>query len=1298
MSGQRRTAWLSRGIEELLHELSKKEADDGACHFDVVIVGSGYGGAVAAAELAGCTTRREGASRPISVCVLERGKEYLSGMFPSRMAELPGHVRFSSPNATQPRGQREGLFDFRVGEDISALVASGIGGGSLINAGVMEAPGERAFEAWPPDIWPELRDTYLAKAKKHLGVSRISMHRNAGVVAKHAALHALARGMREVQEASITVAMRNGPNGEGVARRECKLCGDCATGCNHEAKESLDVNLLATAHRRGAHLFTGATVLRVARDAPRDAWLLEVVYTEDKLRRRQGLPLRLRARQVILAAGTFGSTEILMRSRCSGLGFSRQLGQRFSGNGDSLAAVYGQGRRVNNAADESMAYEKREIGPTITGIADLRDSKTPCLIEDLAIPGPLRRAFEEVITTSHILHELGKPDRDMHTRDGADPCAVDADALMNTAVVAMMGDDGAGGSLELVGAPETHAGDGAIRVRWPELRNHPVFDAQAKALEDMRKANARDARILPNPLWQLLPQSMAFLVENRRGPAFTVHPLGGCPIGAHGDDGVVNGHGEVFNPATPGSTAVWPGLAVLDGSIVRSALAINPALTIAALAFRAVEGLRKRWGYAPPAQTAGVHRTRPLFAAPRPPSPSRPTEIEIVERMSAPIVVSGKDGGRIDAAVELELRFSRTGLGDLLRRDEGSRVPLARQFIVREGTLRLYERTAWNDRRLGRIPKADPDRGLLVSAKLSGSLTALHRDETTMVQRGWRALRAYFLNRGVRDFWHWWWHERKDPDRGGPGAGSRWLGALALATRAGERRLLEYKLTAHTPRRGSAKDAASIDLEKLTAPDAIRGRKCLTYEVASNPWRQLMELALEAFPGVQGKPVLELDTNFLAAEGVPLLRIVGQQDQPGALADLFSFGAYFLRLLLMTHMWSFRKPDAAAPRQPQRLPGALPKLQAPEIRELELDRLPDGAPVRVRLTRYRPKTPAGPPVVLIHGYSTSGTCFAHPAVQPNMAGYLAGKGRDVWVVDLRTSIGMPTARWPWAFEDAALEDIPAAIEEIWRLCDRQPLDVFAHCIGSAMFSMAVLAEPGPAARFFRERTLLPHRVRRAVLSQIAPRLVMSPANIFRGYVMGYLRHYLPLADYDFRVPDAPGLADQLLDRLLATMPYPGEEFRVENPRWPCKKTPWVGTRHRMDALYGRAFTLADPRGQRIEQRVLEHIDDLFGPPSIETVSQTIQFARHGFVTNAAGRTYWTSAAAKARWRFPTLHLHGADNGLVDAATVAVIREDVRKMGLDFESRALEGFGHQDSLIGKDAGRFFAVVSEFLDQP
>jgi choline dehydrogenase-like flavoprotein/pimeloyl-ACP methyl ester carboxylesterase len=1315
------TAWLSRGFEELLYYLEKRGSSE-TFVFDVIIVGSGYGGAIAAAELAGSTMRTESTrgERKLRVCVLERGKEYLSGMFPAGLADLPAHVRYSTAGSPRPGGRREGLFDVRVGEDLSAIVANGLGGGSLINAGVMERPHPAVFHSWPHAVRDDLFRTYFDTAESLLGVHGNSIKLSPRPrPLKTQALEALARA--SFREASITVALTDQRNGEGVSLKECKLCGDCATGCNHGAKNSLDVNLLAKARRAGAHVFTGVTVLRIER-AGDDLWLLHTVHTDQHLRKRQGPPAVLRARKLILAAGTFGSTEILLRSQCDTLRLSPRLGQRFSANGDAITVVYGQNGDVNAVSDESDPPERRAVGPTITGLLDLRAKDgTGHVIEELAIPGALRRVFEETVTTVKTLHDLEHIDCKPHWPDAPthDPCAVDAKAIRSSSVLVAMGDDGAAGALELVERREADAGDGAIRIRWPGLRDAELFGAQIKQLQALVAASGAGGQVLPNPLWQLLPASMQFLFDDRRGPPLTVHPLGGCPMGDNADAGVVNHLGQVFDVAAdPLGERPFGNLAVLDGSIVRSALGINPALTISALALRAVESLRTQWGFASPRVPVKSLPERTRFREERPGAARRPTEIEVVERMTGAVKLKAKGWGRIPCVVELTLRFAKCSIADLVlpKKDEkdepapaGKPVPMQRTLELRGGEMRIFLENEWNAWRARGGSDEDLGKIVQVRAPLAGTLSFFQRECNRLWQRWLATLLPWWLNRGMRDSWQALTERRQRPRSPlGSEAAGLWsrLGwriksALALASRAGEVRLLEYRLRLKAD--ATCKASTPIRTEQFVRDSDILGLKRLTYGRRANPWRQLMEMRLKELAGaVHGRPVvLHLDTKYLAAQRVPLFKIVGQQDQVSALADLGSFLGYFLRLLINIHVWSFRRPDAPAAREPQRLPAAVEgRLPEPAITEIEVDRMRDGTPVRVRLTRYRPRNARGRPVVMIHGYSASGTTFAHHAVKPCMAEYFYRRKRDVWILDLRTSSGMPTARHPWTFEDAALADLPVAFDAIYREAQSDSLDVFAHCMGAAMFSMAVLAPPETGERFFRERSLMPRRVHRAVLSQIAPFVVMSPANIFRGYAMSYLRHFLPLANYEFRVRPDPGLVDQLIDRLLATLPYPKEEFDIENPLCPLRRTPFVGTRHRMDALYGRDFSLADRWGRALlNDKVLEYIDDLFGPLSIETVAQAIHFARSETITTRAGRNKYALPANMARnWTFPTMSIHGSENGLSDVATLARFEQKfMEQAGIKVEKHEFREFGHQDSLIGKKARKVFRVVFNFLSE-
>ena len=110
-------------------------------HYDVVIVGSGYGGGVAAARLAQAGKR---------VAVLEKGKEFPTGSFPTRLPDLHREIQVTGKRMRM--GSPSGLYDVRLGEHMHILVGCGLGGGSLINAGVALRPDSRV---WHDEIWPE---------------------------------------------------------------------------------------------------------------------------------------------------------------------------------------------------------------------------------------------------------------------------------------------------------------------------------------------------------------------------------------------------------------------------------------------------------------------------------------------------------------------------------------------------------------------------------------------------------------------------------------------------------------------------------------------------------------------------------------------------------------------------------------------------------------------------------------------------------------------------------------------------------------------------------------------------------------------------------------------------------------------------------------------------------------------------------------------------------------------------------------------------------------------------------------
>ena len=1391
-------AWLRQGLEALVERFPHMDAGvagvaapAGTGHdVDLVIVGSGYGAALTAREFAGSRVETaDGIGRPLSICILERGAEYLQGAFPSRFADLAGHVRFSTPGRTAPRGRPLGLFDLRLGGDVSVLLANGVGGGSLINAGVMLRPADDVMDAspWPSALRADpLRACDYDTVSGWLGAGTAAAPNTVAGTAsagldKTAALGRIDGAARPVP---LTVALRPGTRTvAGVPLSACVGCGDCATGCNQNAKISLDVGLLAQAcHVPGVALHTGATVLRLERPPPPagapaeaetepepEGWVVIVQHTDAQLRLRQGRPFRLRARRVVLAAGALGSTEILLRSRRAGLPLSDLLGHRFSTNGDMLASVQGRDARVGAVADEdaSAAAGTRRIGPTITAMIDRRDAPERCVIQDLAVPGALRHVFGETFATAATLHDLERCDGAPHRAAASDPQAVDPARLERMLPVALIGHDAADGRLELVpsaagaGADVDREGDGGLRIDWPRLRDLAALGTQQEALERLARASPEIERVLPNPLWKALPDGMREDLGLPLGPLFTVHPLGGCAMGDSVIDGVVDHLGRVFDPApgaagaTPGMPRLHEGLAVLDGAIVPTSLGVNPALTIATLAHRAARGLRRHWGISPPAEPAEPSeppsRVRPMFRAPvSAAAPARPTAIELVERLRG--MATFADGQA--RWIELTLNSRPTLLRDLMSPTGPRRVTLDAPRCQ----LRVYE----IDPLAGDDDEPAPGRIVLRSG-LAGHIDLFARAPSTGWQRVWRGLRAWLPNRGLRDLTQrllTWLASPPAPampelpatsatsataaTSASPAVageavpvrrtrrGWAWLRQqvgriVALASRAGAVRRLDYDLTI---------EGATGPLALQLAGDLrFRGVKQLGYARDANPLTQLMELTLEDFPGLArdrrgrlARPRLALHLPYLASVGVPLLRVVDQQDQPTALLDLARFAAYTTRILVDGHLWSFRKPDDPTPRVPRRLPGEVPGAPVPRVVELVVARHVDAAgrtlPVLIRLTRYRPDVPAAglPPVLLIHGYSASGTTFAHPTLEPGLMRHLTGEpARDVWILDLRSSCGLPaTAGLPWAFEDMGYEDIPLAVDHVCRATGVERIDIVAHCMGSAMLMMGLLGDTtGGPARTARHEDLRralwegdparrgagtsPRgRIRRLVMSQVGPALLLAPANVARAYLMRYVKQFLAGRDYRFRPGPDDGLVDELLDRVLAALPYPAGEFGRENPAWPPgRRLPWVGTRHRIDALFGWVLNLA-----HMSEATLACIDDFFGPFNVDTVSQVMHFARYRLITDRHGfNRFVDPQRLRERLDFPMLSLHAPANGLVDAGSKALLDELLtRHCGPhgSFDSQLLtpETLGHQDSLIG-DAEATRATlrqISGFLAQP
>jgi cholesterol oxidase len=527
------------GRVAISHRIECRERD-----YDAIVVGSGYGGGVAALRLAEAGFR---------VCVLERGREYMSGQFPR--STRAGLRQVQASTRKYRVGSRTGLFDFRVGRGIDVLVGCGVGGGSLINAGIALEPEADVFDdAWPRELQGKADMTpWYTTARDTLQV-HVGPVRN-----KFTALE-LAAGAFGTTANLMPAIIDYDPS-----HTACTGCGNCVAGCNDGAKRSLDRTYLERAVDRGARVFRETRVLRVS-PGGRRRWRVHATSHSER-------DVVLEADTVILAAGTLGSTEILMRSSLAGLPLSRELGRRFSGNGDYLGLGYDSDTKVDGMGwtDEREAPAGPCIsgGFTVTTGGGGTEPELRALVQDGVVPAPFVRLMPAALLASAALLGQGgdmRPAAWME-RLGSLVQGPYSGATSRTLTFLLMLNDDHDGVLSMY--------RDRLSIAWPGASDRP---SARRGDAILREASDQIAgRYIAAP-WRSLGRQM-----------LTVHPIGGCAMADSAELGVVDAHGHVY--AGREGRTVYKGLLVLDGSIIPRALGVNPSLTITALAERSVTAL-----------------------------------------------------------------------------------------------------------------------------------------------------------------------------------------------------------------------------------------------------------------------------------------------------------------------------------------------------------------------------------------------------------------------------------------------------------------------------------------------------------------------------------------------------------------------------------------------------------------------------------------------------------------------------------------------------------------------------------
>ena len=306
----------------------------------------------------------------------------------------------------------------------------------------------------------------------------------------------------------------NGVNHVGVEQSACSLCGDCISGCNYGAKNTTLMNYLPDAYNHGAEIYTEMSVKRVAKAGNRwRVYFQPVSLGRDKF---DAPEMFVFADMVVLAAGTLGSTEILLGSKQNGLEVSDQLGKGFTGNGDVLAFGYNTDDAINGVGwGDKKAGEVAPVGPCITSVIDARgkeDLEQDMVIEEGSLPGALAYALPGLLGIAGAA--LGQ-DTDTGIIDNLQERARVADSLIrgpyhgamqNTQTYLVMAHDGSDGEMVLE--------DDRLRVNWEGVGSRPVF----KDIEDklIKCVESLGGAYIPNSTWN----------EALGNRLVTVHPLG----------------------------------------------------------------------------------------------------------------------------------------------------------------------------------------------------------------------------------------------------------------------------------------------------------------------------------------------------------------------------------------------------------------------------------------------------------------------------------------------------------------------------------------------------------------------------------------------------------------------------------------------------------------------------------------------------------------------------------------------------------------------------------------------------
>ncbi|MFD8975083.1 GMC oxidoreductase [Streptomyces sp. NPDC059593] len=540
---------------------NQEQAEGEAYDYDVLVVGSGFGGSVTALRLT---------EKGYRVGVLEAGRRFTRATLPKNSWDVKNFL-------WAPALGLYGIQRIHLLGNVMVLAGAGVGGGSLNYANTLYEPLAPFFEdpQWK-DItdWREELGPYYDQAKRMLGV-RLNPTMTPSDV--HLKATAQAMGIGDTfHMAPVGVFFGDGRDGDGTAkakpggevadpffggagpsRKACTECGECMTGCRHGAKNTLNENYLYLAEKAGAVVHPMTSVVAVTEDS-RGGYAVRTLPTDN---RKKGAGRTFTARRVVIAAGTYGTQTLLHRMKDTGLlpRISSRLGELTRTNSEALVGSQTTDRR----------YRKRH--------------------------GKDRVDFTKGVAITSSIH----PDDNTHIEPVRYGKGSNSMGGMTVLQVPYGVHRVRNWLLELVKHPALAARSLSNR-RWSERTIIGlVMQSLDNSLTTYRKPGglgkglltARQGHGAPNPTQiEAATRAASLMAEEINGFAgsnigelmgtpLTAHFLGGCPIGADPASGVIDPYHRLFG---------HPGISVVDGAAVSANLGVNPSLTITAQAERAM--------------------------------------------------------------------------------------------------------------------------------------------------------------------------------------------------------------------------------------------------------------------------------------------------------------------------------------------------------------------------------------------------------------------------------------------------------------------------------------------------------------------------------------------------------------------------------------------------------------------------------------------------------------------------------------------------------------------------------------